>query len=286
MSVTNTLTTKTTSSNYHFILYKIPLTFFNLICASSKVKDIDIVLMQSISLVNRLVAIPTNFDEVTDTLSLPISQSALYLNLIKYINQQQSDLNESSCHSRKALGDANIVKNNQFIMQLDVIMSKTGYSNSLKCSFDDKNSTNWFQLLTKIAIFKSNRTIDCLLFSLFKKISRLTPLLFGSLLGPYANQIHSVILSKINKSSEGQIITIICEFLCSLIENQPAFFQKLADLSNKPEEDKTDKRSDKEAEKEGQKEESKIVEGDRSILKALFTLLSDLKKVNLITNFY
>ena len=240
--------------------------------------------MQSISLVNRLIVIPTNIDEVTDTLSLPISQSALYLNLIKYINQQQTDLTDSSYSSRKALSDASIAKNNQFIMQLDVIMSKTGYSNSLKCSFDDKNSTNWFQLLTKIAIFKSNRTIDCLLFSLFKKISQLTPLLFGSLLGPYANQIHSILLSKISKNSEGQIVTIICEFLCSLIQNQPAFFQKLAELSNEVQEENATESSDKKENKPENpcpKIKTSKPEGDRSILKALFTLLSDLKKVRI-----
>jgi len=152
-------------------------------------------------------------------------------------------------------------------MQLDVMMSKTGYSSSTKSVFDERNETNWFHLLTKIVIYKSNRTIDCLLFSLFKKIAQLTPLLFGSLLGPYANKIHSILLGKIEQSSQGQIISIICEFLCSLIENQPAFFQKLADLS----EDNSER---------GKEDNRKLVEGKKSVLKALFNLLSQLKKVS------
>lgn len=233
----------------------------------NKIKKFDMVLMQGISLINRLIVVPNNMEEI-DVTSMQISQSALYLNLIKYINQQQIHLTESSYDNRKPLADANITKNNQFIMQLDLLMSKTGYSNSIKSAFDDKNNTNWFHLLTKIAIFKSNRTIDCLLFSLFKKISQLTPLLFGSLLGPYANQIHMVLLNKINNNSEGQIITILCEFFCSLIENQAAFFHQLADLTKENLKDnEKDKNSD-----------TKTIESDRNILKSLFKLFSKLKK--------
>ena len=85
-------------------------------------------------------------------------------------------------------------------------------------------------LLIKIALFKSNCILDCLLFSLFKKISQLTPSLFGTLVGPYDNQLHDLILSKfVNR--DGQMITIISEFLCSLIENQSGFFQVLAQLT-------------------------------------------------------
>lgn len=224
--------------------------------------------MQSISLVNRLIVIPPNLDQDDETY-VSLSQSALYLNLVKYINQQQSTITESSHDSQKALADTTIKENNQFIMKLDVMMSKTGYSTTTKSAFDNKNDMNWFHLLTKIAIYKSNRTLDCLLFSLFKKISQLTPLLFGSLLGQYANQIHIVILNKLKSDNEGQIITIVCEFLCSLIENQPSFFQKLADLSESKEED----------DKKKEKCPTKVNEGDKSILKAIFKLYSELKKV-------
>lgn len=145
-------------------------------------------------------------------------------------------------------------------------MSSTSNSSSVNTEYDEKNNTNWFHLLTKIAIYKSNRTVDCLLFSLFKKISQLTPLLFGSLLGQYANKIHTVLLNKIDNASQGQIIPIVCEFLCSLIENQPAFFQKLADQRESNESD--------------EKLKGKLVEGEKSILKALFKLLGKLKKVS------
>jgi len=157
-------------------------------------------------------------------------------------------------------------------MQLDVMMSKTGYSSSARSVFDERDDTNWFHLLTKIAIYKSNRTIDCLLFSIFKKIAQLTPLLFGSLLGPYANKIHSVVLRKIEAKSQGQIVSIVCEFLCSLIESQPAFFQKLADLSETS--------GVTEGESEKKEAGGKLIEGDKSVLKALFKLLSELKKVS------
>ncbi len=231
--------------------------------------------MQTISLINRLISLPgsSSVDEsVHPRPSNAIDQSVLYLNLIKYINEQQTTLTESSYDSRKAMSDTSIVKNNQFIMQLDVMMSKTGYSSSARSVFDERDDTNWFHLLTKIAIYKSNRTIDCLLFSIFKKIAQLTPLLFGSLLGPYANKIHSVVLRKIEAKSQGQIVSIVCEFLCSLIESQPAFFQKLADLSETS--------GVTEGESEKKEAGGKLIEGDKSVLKALFKLLSELKKVS------
>ena len=227
--------------------------------------------MQSISLVNRLIAVSAHINESS---LIQISQSALYLNLIKYINQKQSIVTESAFESQKALADININQNNQFIMQLNIMMSKTCSSTSYKSAFGDKNEINWFYLLTKIAIHKSNRTLDCLLFSLFKKISQLTPLLFGSLLGPYANKIHLVLLDKLNSANDGQIITIVCELLCSLIENQPAFFQKLADMTI----EKVLKLNDAAA---NENSEDKVIVGDRSVLKAIFKLLTDLKKVTL-----
>jgi hypothetical protein len=115
-------------------------------------------------------------------------------------------------------------------------------------------------LLLKLAIFKSNCVMDCLLFSIFKKVSQLTPSIFGALVGPYDAKIKELILSKfrVNSASfDGQIATIMCEFLCSLIENQSGFFQQMAGVSLTS--------------------ENKFVETDSSVLKAMFSLLSSLK---------
>ncbi len=254
---------------------------FNLI---SKIKKLDNILMQSISLVNRLIVIPSKLnDETTNQtfLMLPINQSVLYLNLIKFINEQQtSNMSDSMFEVQKALSDKNIKQNNQFIMELNVMMSKNSSNqDSLRNAYSgEKVEINWFHLLTKVAIHKSNRTIDCLLFALFKKISQLTPLLFGSLLGPYANQIHSLLLNKLNKNNDGQIITMVCELLCSFIENQPAFFQKLADLS-------FDSSCTNEKSK-SLNSNNKIVEGEKSVLKAIFKFLSEVDKVTINFSFF
>ena len=83
-----------------------------------------------------------------------------------------------------------------------------------------------------------------------------------------------VLLDKLNSANDGQIITIVCELLCSLIENQPAFFQKLADMTI----EKVLKLNDAAA---NENSEDKVIVGDRSVLKAIFKLLTDLKKVTL-----
>jgi len=80
------------------------------------------------------------------------------------------------------------------------------------------------------------------------------------------------VLRKIEAKSQGQIVSIVCEFLCSLIESQPAFFQKLADLSETS--------GVTEGESEKKEAGGKLIEGDKSVLKALFKLLSELKKVS------
>ena len=123
---------------------------------------------------------------------------------------------------------------------------------------------NWFHLLTKICVYKSNQILDCLLFSIFKKVAQLTPPLFGSLLGPYGHKFHKIILDKLKTNSDGQILTIISEFLCSIIKYQSVYFQTLACIKIDASQQTTGKLE-------------KFSEGENSVLKALFDLLAKVK---------
>ena len=121
---------------------------------------------------------------------------------------------------------------------------------------------NWFHLLTKICVFKSNQILDCLLFSIFKKISQLTPPLFGSLLGPYVHKFQNIILEKLNIYNDGQTLIILSEFLCSIIKYQPGYFQTLAGIKKDTQANGTS---------------LTFIEEEPSLIKALFTLLGKLK---------
>ncbi|CAF0748679.1 unnamed protein product [Brachionus calyciflorus] len=253
----------------------------------NEIKKLDNILIQSISLINRLMFLPD--DAKTEDHKLKesiISQSNLYFLLVKSISQQnQVNTTATTFQSSLLNGSTNtssneiITKNNQFLLQLNLMMSQTNPYLSKNLTVlnsaaitDNKNELNWFHLLTKLAIYKSNQSLDCLIFSIFKKISQLTPRLFGSLLGPYTQQMHTVILSKLKSEQNGQIISILSDFICSLIENQPGFFQILADLKIEAFKEETKKDSSDLNEK--------FIEGDQSILKELFELVSKLEKSN------
>jgi hypothetical protein len=245
--------------------------------------------MQSISLINRLIVTPAS-DEKTasstsggESLQQPISHSTLYSLLVKSIKQHShassSFIDTSSSCTVSLVRDENnltneiINKNNQFLLQLNLMMSQSNANinkniSLLNTTLEGKSEINWFYLLTKIAIYKSNSILDCLLFSIFKKVSQLTPRLFGSLVGPFAEQMQTIILSKLQISNDGQTISTMSEFLCSLVENQPGFFQTLACLKCEP--------STSSSSSNDQLNE-KFIEGDRSVLKAVFNLLTDLK---------
>ncbi len=251
-------------------------------------KKLDTILTQSVSLLNRLLFVPSDDAKNPESPNneqkgqlqqqQQISQSALYSLLIKSIKNPGCNLmmssgqllSDSSC-SENTKSNEMINKNNQFLLQLNLMMSlsnsnKNNANNgnlSLLNTIEIGHDTNWFYLLVKISIYKSNPILDVLLFSIFKKLSNLTPRLFGSLIGPFSNQFHSIILSKLKLSNGGQIVSTMCEFLCSLIEHQPGFFQTLADLRIESSDD-------------GKSE--KFVEGVKSILKAIFDLLDEFKK--------
>lgn len=191
--------------------------------------------MQCISLVNRLIFVPSlNTTTVLEKKYQSSNQTLLYSLLIRSINDQNyqlANIDEVSSTNET------ITKNNQFLLQLNLMMSNSNANKSSSTLSSkpyeyncNKNETNWFHLLTKIAIYKSNSILDCLLFSIFKKISQLTPRLFGSLLGVYSNHMHRIILKKLDSKNDGQVISIVSEFLCSLIENQPGYFNILSSL--------------------------------------------------------
>jgi hypothetical protein len=254
--------------------------------------------MQSISLINRLIVTPAPEEQVSclannkESTQQPISHSTLYSLLVKSIKQHSHASSAfidtaSSCAVSLAREENNLTneiinKNNQFLLQLNLMMSQSNTNVSknitiLNTTLDGKSEINWFYLLAKIAVFKSNSILDCLLFSIFKKVSQLTPRLFGSLVGPFAEQMHTIILSKLQISNDGQTISTMCEFLCSLVENQPGFFQTLACLKCEPNTN-TSTGNDQLNEK--------FIEGDRSVLKAIFNLLTALKSQKNKVNFF
>ena len=255
-------------------------------------------MMQCISLVNRIITVPSKDSSEepssAENLTQSINQTALYSLFIKSIKQHTQGNSFVTSNSISQANDATLAneiinKNNQFLLQLNLMMSQSNSSSNKNLSIlntttslDNKNEINWFYLLAKIVIYKSNTILDCLLFSIFKKISQLTPRLFGSLIGPFANQMHTVVLSKLRASNDGQIISTICEFLCSLVENQPGFFQTLACLKIEPKstaaQTNTLTGGSSSTTAASNEQTETFVEGDRSVLKAIFDLLSDLKK--------
>jgi hypothetical protein len=149
-------------------------------------KKLDQILIHSVSLVNRLIVVPN--DAVGSSESQqdhkPIDQSLLYVTLIKSINQISN--HRHSLNIEHDASDQDPIKsNNQFLQQLQSMMRSAEAANSLTDAAAAPNEINWFQLLTKITLYKSNQILDCLLFSIFKKIAQLAPPLFTSLIGPY-----------------------------------------------------------------------------------------------------
>lgn len=264
---------------------------------SNDLQKLQSIQIQSVSLVNRLLTLPTTFsaDEDKDRLHY-ITQSSLVSHLISSLNKnstyQSSGLTQSTMNYMNLNLNSNdpelvnakeiIKRNSEFLLQLNLLMSKSKTQQSMDIEShlsssssdllidiaDNLNGINWFYLLTKMIIYKPNKILDNLLFSIFRKISIMTPRLFGSLLGSFTDQMHSSIFERLSSDFklENQSISIICEFLSSLIEYQPGFFQILADI-----------RVEKSM-KAGNSEEN-IVEGSRSVLKILFTILDKLTEI-------
>lgn len=243
--------------------------------------------MQSISLINRLLFVSSSDKSAEEeSKEQTVRSSNLYSLLIKSIKQptnQTTGNNSSSLFvnsSVNAKSEDNLMneiinKNNQFLLQLNLMMSQSSANlgkilDSSSASFNpSRNDLNWFYQLTKIVVYKPNPISDCLLFSIFNKIAKLTPRLFGSLIGPYSDQVHKVVLGKLKLSSDGQTLSTVSEFICSLIEHQPGFFQKLADLKVEP----IVQTSSNDLEQFGER----FIEGEQSILKAIFKLLNDFR---------
>ena len=196
----------------------------------------------------------------------------LYINLIKSINAHPQNSLMNTIDNDSKSTDETIKNNNQFIIQLNSMMRSANSSQPFASQSLDTlnefhlnnnsnaNEINWFHLLAKICVYKANQILDCLLFSIFKKIAQLTPPLFGSLLGPYANKFHKVILDKLTLESDGQTLTIVSEFLCSIIKYQSGYFHTLALLKKE--------------------NVSVYTEEEQSIFKALFGLLGKIKTLD------
>lgn len=110
------------------------------------------------------------------------------------------------------------------------------------------SATNSFFNLLRLIIFKhknneyyNNNSIDCLVYSILKKLSQLTSRLFGSL---FINDLTKTLLNnKIiftidyslnNNYINKQVVSSICDFIAELIVNQIGFynnFNKLNDTS-------------------------------------------------------
>lgn len=248
------------------------------------------------SLLNRLIIVSESTTATSD-LIVDSSQSFMYSLLIKSISQQsQSSSNviqTGEMLSKNCESLSTIAKNNQFLVQLNLMMSQaqsaaasgtvssSSSSNSLSATTASQSSTqlnevNWFHLLVNLAKHKSAHILDCMLFSLFRKVAQLTPRLFGSLLGTdfCVEQMHEIIASKlrgvaVNAPGRGQVISSVCEFLCALVEFQPGYFQSLVAIKSS-------------TESSSSPVGTILVDESRSVLKFLFDLLSELKnhKVN------
>lgn len=211
----------------------------------------------------------------------------MYSLLVKSISQQNQPSNIISGSSNgtsetrmNCESSSVIAKNNQFLVQLNLMMSQATTAASGATQTNNSNNSqsatlaevNWFHLLVNLAKHKSTNIIDCMLFSLFCKIAQLTPRLFGSLLGTdvCVNQMHDIVVSKLKASvlGRGQVVSSVCEFLCALVEYQPGYFQSLAAL-------KSDSTSS-----------AVQVDESRSVLKFLFDLLKELKNHKVTISFF
>lgn len=224
-------------------------------------------MIQSVSLLNRLISNTAPNDSGR---TIDLSQSLMYSLLVKSISQQNS---QSSIISGSGLGETRatceskdtsaIAKNNQFLVQLNLMKSQATASISTQSSVATPE-INWFYLLVSLAKHKSSSIMDCMLFSLFRKIAQLTPCLFGTLLGTDYSvaQMNEIVLRQLRMSAlgRGQVVSSVCEFLVALVVHQPGYFQMLAAVKSDSSATVTN------------------VDESKSVLKALFDLLADLKK--------
>jgi hypothetical protein len=108
------------------------------------------------------------------------------------------------------------------------------------------STTNSFFNLLRLILFKhkqneyfNGNTIDCLVYSILKKLSQLTSRLFGSLfvndlviLLLNKNIISSIDYSLKNDYTNKQAISSICDFTTELIINQTGFFNNFNKLND------------------------------------------------------
>lgn len=192
--------------------------------------------------------------------------SQLFMLLTKSLNEQYTTNNNNNNNT------INEINNLKFSL---LTHTSSIYENYLidqfHCLFAN---TNLFTNIVKIIIYKTNPTSDSLVFILCKKISQLTPRLFGSLFNNESEicLFYQSIFDRFNTNNSqfnSQTINSMCEFLCATIEFQPTFFQHLASIIIK---------------KDNTSNEITYAEGDQSIFKYIFQLLDSDKthlKVNL-----
>ena len=177
--------------------------------------------------------------------------SKLYALLVKCLNEQ----NKKS----KSLVEINYLNAAMF-----TAVGDKEYSTN-ECNNMATNS-NYVETLIKLVIYKRNKVLDSLVFSLCKTICQLTPRLFGSIFksNEEVNLFHESIINRLtDKKLDSQSLNSISKFLCTLVEFQPSFFQLLANISIKK--DKDDKGIVYE-------------EGNKSIFKYIFELLDNLNE--------
>jgi hypothetical protein len=153
--------------------------------------------------------------------------SKLYTLLVKCINEQFK--------TSKALIEINYFKSSLLTTVNDNDYSMSQYNNN--------TNSNYVETLVKLIIYKRNTILDSLTFSLFKKISQLTPRLFGSIFSnnEEINLFCESIVNRLKSDKpDAQAVNSIAKFLCTLVEFQPSFFHLLADINiKKTNEDKT-----------------------------------------------
>jgi hypothetical protein len=175
--------------------------------------------------------------------------SKLYTLLVKCINEQFK--------TSKALIEINYFKSSLLTTVNDNDYSMSQYNNN--------TNSNYVETLVKLIIYKRNTILDSLTFSLFKKISQLTPRLFGSIFSnnEEINLFCESIVNRLKSDKpDAQAVNSIAKFLCTLVEFQPSFFHLLADINiKKTNEDKT-----------------VYEEGSKSIFKCIFYLLENLNE--------
>ena len=191
----------------------------------------------------------SNKDEINRLLN-----SKLYTLLVKCINEQFKN--------SKAMIEIDYLKTSVLTTVNDIDYSSMNQYNN---NSNSNTNSNYVETLMKLIIYKRNTILDSLTFSLCKKISQLTPRLFGSI---FTNNeeiqlfCESIISRLKSDNPDSQAINSIAKFLCTLVEFQPSFFQSLANINIQKSKD------------------GKTVyeEGSKSIFRYIFHLLENLNE--------